>query len=68
MATEFSRGQKSPLSNLTQGTDLYVGVKIEGPGTWDISCFGLDEADTGVKREAPEVVPRVQHPVWVVPF
>ncbi|HEU5149655.1 MAG TPA: TerD family protein, partial [Iamia sp.] len=46
MATEFSRGQKSPLSNLTQGTDLYVGVKIEGPGTWDISCFGLDEADT----------------------
>ena len=46
MATEFSRGQKSPLSNLTQGTDLYVGVKIEGPGTWDISCFGLDESDT----------------------
>lgn len=45
MATEFSRGQKSPLSNLTQGTDLYVGVKIEGPGEWDISCFGLDEAD-----------------------
>ncbi|HEX7135321.1 MAG TPA: TerD family protein, partial [Iamia sp.] len=45
MATEFSRGQKSPLSNLTPGTDLYVGVKIDGPGTWDISCFGLDEAD-----------------------
>ena len=45
MATEFSRGQKSPLSNLTQGTDLYVGVKIDGPGSWDISCFGLDEAD-----------------------
>lgn len=45
MATELSRGQKSPLSNLTQGTDLYVGVKIEGPGSWDISCFGLDEAD-----------------------
>lgn len=45
MATEFSRGQKSPLSNLTQGTDLYVGVKIEGPGTWDISCFGLDQSD-----------------------
>ncbi|HMJ76527.1 MAG TPA: TerD family protein [Iamia sp.] len=45
MATEFSRGQKSPLSNLTPGTDLYVGVKIDGPGSWDISCFGLDEAD-----------------------
>ncbi|HEV7719680.1 MAG TPA: TerD family protein [Iamia sp.] len=45
MATEFSRGQKSPLSNLTPGTDLYIGVKIDGPGSWDISCFGLDEAD-----------------------
>jgi uncharacterized protein (AIM24 family)/stress response protein SCP2 len=43
VVTEFVRGQKSQLSALTDGTDLYVGIVVEGGGTWDISCFGLDK-------------------------
>ncbi len=43
MAREFQRGHKAKLSDLTAGTDLYVGVQIGAPGlTFDISCFGLD--------------------------
>ncbi|MER7997542.1 TerD family protein [Streptomyces sp. NPDC095613] len=43
MAREFQRGHKAKVSDLTAGTDLYVGVQISGPGlTFDISCFGLD--------------------------
>ncbi|MEU6597149.1 TerD family protein [Streptomyces flaveolus] len=43
MAREFQRGHKARISDLTAGTDLYVGVQISGPGlTFDISCFGLD--------------------------
>lgn len=43
MAREFQRGHKARISDLTAGTDLYVGVRISGPGlTFDISCFGLD--------------------------
>ncbi|MEU6525348.1 TerD family protein [Streptomyces sp. NPDC046924] len=43
MAREFQRGHKARISDLTAGTDLYVGVQISGPGiTLDISCFGLD--------------------------
>ncbi|MFJ3932336.1 MULTISPECIES: TerD family protein [unclassified Streptomyces] len=43
MAREFQRGHKAKLSDLTPGTDLYVGVQIAAPGlTFDISCFGLD--------------------------
>ncbi|MFJ2811984.1 TerD family protein [Streptomyces sp. NPDC087294] len=43
MAREFQRGHKARISDLTAGTDLYVGVQIDGPGlTFDISCFGLD--------------------------
>src|SRR4051812_18490273 len=43
MAREFQRGHKARISDLTAGTDLYVGVHIGGPGlTFDISCFGLD--------------------------
>ncbi|MEU9300615.1 TerD family protein [Streptomyces sp. NPDC048269] len=43
MGREFQRGHKAKISDLTAGTDLYVGVKIAGPGlTFDISCFGLD--------------------------
>ncbi|MCU4746809.1 MULTISPECIES: TerD family protein [unclassified Streptomyces] len=43
MVRQFQRGQKARLSDLTLGTDLYVGVQISGPGmTFDISCFGLD--------------------------
>jgi stress response protein SCP2/uncharacterized protein (AIM24 family) len=43
MAREFQRGHKAKISDLTAGTDLYVGVQISGPGlTFDISCFGLD--------------------------
>ncbi|MGK5532985.1 TerD family protein, partial [Streptomyces sp. URMC 129] len=46
MVTHFQRGQKTRLSDLTLGTDLYVGVQISGPGmTFDISCFGLDAAE-----------------------
>ncbi|MEV7399074.1 TerD family protein [Streptomyces sp. NPDC091267] len=43
MAREFQSGHKAKISDLTPGTDLYVGVQIAGPGlTFDISCFGLD--------------------------
>ncbi|RSO24482.1 stress protein, partial [Streptomyces sp. WAC 06725] len=43
MAREFQRGHKARISDLTAGTDLYVGVQIAGSGlTFDISCFGLD--------------------------
>ncbi|SFY51698.1 TerD family protein [Streptomyces sp. F-1] len=43
MARDFQRGHKARISDLTAGTDLYVGVQIAGPGlTFDISCFGLD--------------------------
>ncbi|MEV1084931.1 TerD family protein, partial [Streptomyces sp. NPDC050211] len=43
MAREFQRGHKAKISDLTAGTDLYVGVQISGPGlSFDISCFGLD--------------------------
>ncbi|MFH9661892.1 TerD family protein [Streptomyces sp. NPDC017248] len=43
MAREFQRGHKARISDLTLGTDLYVGVQIAAPGlTFDISCFGLD--------------------------
>ncbi|MER5658578.1 TerD family protein [Streptomyces sp. NBC_01281] len=43
MAREFQRGHKAKITDLTVGTDLYVGVQITGPGlTFDISCFGLD--------------------------
>ncbi|MGW0500423.1 TerD family protein, partial [Streptomyces sp. NPDC003007] len=43
MAREFQRGHKARISDLTPGTDLYVGVQIAGPGlSFDISCFGLD--------------------------
>ncbi|MBX6389724.1 MAG: TerD family protein, partial [Frankia sp.] len=45
MVTQFSRGQKSQLSAITSGTDLYIGIQINAPGTWDISCFGLDADD-----------------------
>jgi stress response protein SCP2/uncharacterized protein (AIM24 family) len=34
------------MSALTAGTDLYVGIQLNAPGTsWDISCFGLDVDD-----------------------
>ncbi|MDX3852541.1 TerD family protein [Streptomyces sp. AK02-01A] len=43
MAREFQRGHKAKVSDLTAGTDLYVGVRIAAPGlTFDMSCFGLD--------------------------
>ncbi|MFV0133751.1 TerD family protein [Streptomyces sp. HMX87] len=43
MVREFQRGHKARISDLTAGTDLYVGVQIAGTGlTFDISCFGLD--------------------------
>lgn len=46
MAREFQRGHKAKISDLTAGTDLYVGVQITGPGlTFDISCFGLDDKE-----------------------
>ncbi|MFK4143919.1 TerD family protein [Streptomyces sp. NPDC004065] len=43
MPREFQRGHKARISDLTAGTDLYVGVQISAPGlSFDISCFGLD--------------------------
>ncbi|MFI8350989.1 TerD family protein [Streptomyces sp. NPDC085596] len=43
MSREFQRGHKARISDLTAGTDLYVGVQISAPGlAFDISCFGLD--------------------------
>lgn len=46
MAREFQRGHKAKISDLTAGTDLYVGVHIAAPGvTFDISCFGLDASE-----------------------
>lgn len=33
MAREFQRGHKAKISDLTPGTDLYVGVQIMRPGT-----------------------------------
>ncbi|MDG9716645.1 TerD family protein [Streptomyces sp. DH24] len=46
MAREFQRGHKARVSDLTAGTDLYVGVQISGPGlSFDISCFGLDASE-----------------------
>jgi stress response protein SCP2/uncharacterized protein (AIM24 family) len=43
MPRQFQRGHKARISDLTAGTDLYVGVQIAAPGlTFDISCFGLD--------------------------
>ncbi|CAJ63119.1 MULTISPECIES: TerD family protein [Frankia] len=45
MVTQFSRGQKAQLSAVTQSTDLYVGIQINAPGEWDVSCFGLDGDD-----------------------
>ncbi|MFF2651248.1 TerD family protein [Streptomyces sp. NPDC058045] len=52
MAREFQRGHKARISDLTAGTDLYVGVQIAGPGLgFDISCFGLD-ADERLSDDA----------------
>ena len=46
MSKQFTKGQKSQMSALTAGTDLYVGIQLNAPGTsWDISCFGLDVND-----------------------
>jgi stress response protein SCP2/uncharacterized protein (AIM24 family) len=46
VSQQFTKGQKSQLSALTAGTDLYIGIQINAPGTsWDISCFGLDADD-----------------------
>jgi stress response protein SCP2/uncharacterized protein (AIM24 family) len=43
MTREFQRGHKARISDLTPGTDLYVGVQMSAPGlSFDISCFGLD--------------------------
>ncbi|WP_322767973.1 TerD family protein, partial [Frankia sp. Cr1] len=46
MVQQFNRGQKSQLSAITPGTDLYIGIGLAAPGlTWDVSCFGLDAND-----------------------
>ncbi|MHC0430109.1 TerD family protein [Streptomyces sp. O3] len=46
MSRQFQRGHKAKISDLTAGTDLYVGVQISSPGlTFDISCFGLDASE-----------------------
>ena len=45
MTTNFVRGQKSKLSDLTPSEELVVGVDVEAPGSpdFDVSCFGVDE-------------------------
>lgn len=45
MTTNFVRGQKSKLSDLTPSEELVVGVAVEAPGSpvFDVSCFGVDE-------------------------
>ncbi len=46
MVQQFNRGQKSQLSAVTPGTDLYIGIALTAPGlAWDVSCFGLDADD-----------------------
>ncbi|WP_250291807.1 TerD family protein, partial [Frankia sp. CiP1_Cm_nod1] len=46
MVQQFNRGQKSQLSAVTPGTDLYIGIALTAPGlAWDVSCFGLDAND-----------------------
>src|SRR3954462_2792069 len=43
VAREIQRGQKVRLSDLTAGTDLYIGVALDAPGlAFDITLFGLD--------------------------
>jgi stress response protein SCP2 len=45
VSQRFVKGQKSRLSALTSGTEIYVGIQVDAPGTtWDILCFGLDPA------------------------
>lgn len=45
-AREFQRGHKARLADLTAERDLYVGVRIAGPGlVIDVSCFGLDAGE-----------------------
>ena len=46
MVTEFVRGQKSQLSALTDGTDLYVGIVLEGSGSWNIRVSGWTRTDS----------------------
>ncbi|GHF14634.1 hypothetical protein GCM10010359_14910 [Streptomyces morookaense] len=46
MSREFQRGHRARISDLTAGTELYVGVQAGGPGVaFDISCFGLDAGE-----------------------
>ncbi|MGQ0616586.1 MAG: TerD family protein [Acidimicrobiia bacterium] len=40
----FVRGEKAKLADLTPSTQITVGVAIDGNDTYDISCFGVDEA------------------------
>ncbi|GJF29940.1 hypothetical protein KNE206_26400 [Kitasatospora sp. NE20-6] len=43
MSRELAKASRVRISELTPGTDLYLGVHITGPGlVFDISCFGLD--------------------------
>lgn len=46
MTRQFTRGQKSRLSDLTAETSLRVGLAVDAPGESeiDVSCFGLDGA------------------------
>ncbi len=43
---DFSRGQKSKVSDLTPATSLVVGIDVQASGSpdIDISCFGVDAA------------------------
>ncbi|MGW4891226.1 TerD family protein [Kitasatospora sp. NPDC004240] len=46
MTRELAKASRVRIAELTPGTDLYVGVHLAAPGlAFDISCFGLDEAE-----------------------
>ncbi|MFJ9951843.1 TerD family protein [Kitasatospora sp. NPDC091207] len=43
MTRELAKASRVRIADLTPGTDLYLGVRLSGPGlVFDISCFGLD--------------------------
>lgn len=43
MTRELVKASRVRIADLTPGTDLYLGVRLNAPGlAFDISCFGLD--------------------------
>ena len=40
----FVRGEKSKFADMTPATLATVSVRLDGPDTYDVSCFGVDAA------------------------